>query len=207
MDVVSIMSFLGVAVLLTLMPGPDNLFVLAQSIAKGKKAGIFTLLGLCTGLIVHITASTVGITAIIYQSAIAFAVVKYAGAAYLLYLAYISFRDKSSALAIAEGSALDHSSLYRKGVIMNILNPKVSLFFLAFFPQFINNAAGHVTEQMLVYGFIFLIQTLTIFSLISVFAGKLGHFIRRSPSIARRINLIQGSIFALIGCKIAFSQK
>jgi len=207
MDIGSILSFLGVAVLLTLMPGPDNLFILAQSIAKGKQAGIATSLGLCTGLIVHITASTVGITAVIYQSAVAFAMVKYAGAAYLLYLAYKSFRDKSSGLTIGEGDALSYRALYRKGVIMNLLNPKVSLFFLAFFPQFIHHEAGHVTEQMLVYGLIFLIQTFIIFSLISIFAGKLGQFLRRSPSIGRKINLIQGSLFTLIGLKIAVSQK
>jgi len=205
MDFLSILSFLGAAVLLTVMPGPDNMFILAQSIAKGKNAGIATALGLCTELIVHITAATVGISAIIYQSALAFAIVKYAGAAYLLYLA--SFRDKSSDLQIGSGSLLNYKALYKKGVIMNLLNPKVSLFFLAFLPQFVDHTAGNVTGQMLVYGLIFLVQTLIIFSLISIFAGKVGYFLRKSPSISRKINLIQGTLFAFIGLKIAFSEK
>lgn len=207
MDFISVISFLGAAIVLTLMPGPDNLFTLAQSIAKGKNAGIFTTLGLCTGLIVHITAATIGISAVIYQSAFAFTIVKYAGAVYLLFLAYKSFRDKGSSFNLNNEDTLDYKSLYKKGVIMNLLNPKVSLFFLAFFPQFINYENGNVSIQMLAYGLLFLVQTLVIFSLISIFAGKVGYFLRKNASLSKNINIIQGSLFTLIGLKIAFSQK
>ncbi|PMC37398.1 LysE family translocator [Bacillus sp. UMB0899] len=207
MDFLSIISFLGAAIVLTLMPGPDNLFTLAQSIAKGKKAGIFTTLGLCTGLLVHIAAATIGISAVIYQSALAFTLVKYAGAAYLLFLAYKSFRDKSSGFTLTNENSLDYKSLYKKGVIMNLLNPKVSLFFLAFFPQFIQYENGNVSLQMLGFGILFLIQALVIFTLISMFAGKVGNFLRKDPSLSKKINMIQGSLFTLIGLKIAFSQK
>lgn len=206
-DFLSIISFLGAAIVLTLMPGPDNLFTLAQSIAKGKKAGIFTTLGLCTGLLVHIAAATIGISAVIYQSALAFTLVKYAGAAYLLFLAYKSFRDKSSGFTLTNENSLDYKSLYKKGVIMNLLNPKVSLFFLAFFPQFIQYENGNVSLQMLGFGILFLIQALVIFTLISMFAGKVGNFLRKDPSLSKKINMIQGSLFTLIGLKIAFSQK
>src|SRR5690625_5212090 len=153
-EFLSILSFLGAAIVLTLMPGPDNMFTLAQSIGKGKKAGIFTTLGLCTGLLFHITATTIGISAVIYHSAVAFTIVKYAGAAYLLYLAYKSFTEKGSKLNLEAEDALDYKSLYKKGIIMNLLNPKVSLFFLAFFPQFINYQNGYVSIQMLAYGFL-----------------------------------------------------
>ncbi len=207
MDLLSILSFLSIAIVLTLMPGPDNLFVLAQSISNGKNAGISTALGLCTGLIIHITAATIGITAIIYQSALAFHLVKYAGAAYLLFLAYKSFREKSSSFDLKNESSLNYKSLYKKGIIMNILNPKVSLFFLAFLPQFVNDGAGHVSVQMLFYGIIFLIQTLVLFTLFSIFAGKVGYFLRKSPSLSKKINIIQGSLFTLIGLKIAFTEK
>ncbi|MGM7722881.1 LysE family translocator [uncultured Metabacillus sp.] len=207
MDFLSVISFLGAAIVLTLMPGPDNLFTLAQSISKGKNAGIFTSLGLCTGLIVHITAATIGVTAIIYQSALAFTVVKYAGAAYLLFLAFKSFKEKGSSFNLNTETSLDYKSLYKKGIIMNLLNPKLSLFFLAFFPQFINHENGHASIQMLVYGMIFLVQALVIFLLISIFAGKVGSFLRKNPSLSRKINIIQGSLFAIIGLKIAFSQK
>lgn len=207
MDFLSIISFLGAAVALTLMPGPDNLFVLAQSISKGKNAGISTSLGLCTGLIVHITAATIGITAIVYQSALAFTVVKYAGAAYLLWLAYKSFREKGSEIILNSEDSLNYKALYQKGIIMNLLNPKVSLFFLAFLPQFISYEAGHTSVQMLVYGVLFLIQALILFTLISLFAGRVGDFLHKSPSMSRRMNMIQGSIFTFIALKMATSQK
>ncbi|MGC5327481.1 LysE family translocator [Brevibacillus sp. SYSU BS000544] len=207
MDFLSVTSFLGAAIVLTLMPGPDNLFTLAQSIAKGKYAGIFTTLGLCTGLLVHITTATIGISAVIYQSALAFTVIKYAGAAYLLFLAYKSFSEKSSSINLTNEDTLDYKSLYKKGIIMNLLNPKVSLFFLAFFPQFINYENGNASIQMLVYGIIFLVQTLVIFTFISMFAGKVGYFLRKNPSLSKKINIIQGSLYAIIGLKIAFSQK
>lgn len=189
------------------MPGPDNLFTLAQSIAKGKNAGIYTSLGLCTGLIVHITAATIGVTAIIYQSALAFTVVKYIGAAYLLFLAFKSFKEKGSSFDLKAENSLDYKALYKKGIIMNLLNPKLSLFFLAFFPQFIHYENGNASIQMLVYGIVFLIQAFVIFMLISIFAGKVGFFLRKNPSLSKKISIIQGSLFALIGLKIAFSQK
>lgn len=207
MEIGLILSFLGAAIVLTLMPGPDNLFVLAQSISNGKNAGILTSLGLCTGLLVHITAATLGISAIIYQSSLAFAIVKYAGAAYLIFLAYKAFTAKGSNLNVENKESSKYASLYKKGVIMNILNPKVSLFFLAFWPQFVDRSNGDVTQQMLIYGVIFLIQTVVIFTLISIFSGKVGYFLRKNPSISKKINYIEGSLFALIGLKIAFSQK
>ncbi|MCM3713351.1 LysE family translocator [Alkalihalobacillus oceani] len=206
MDSIAVVSFLGAAIVLTLMPGPDNLFVLAQSIAKGKQAGIATALGLCTGLLGHISAAVIGLSAVIYQSALAFTIVKYAGAAYLLFLAYKAFRAKETGFGPLSADPLDYRALYKKGVIMNLLNPKVSLFFLAFLPQFIHYEAGPVAGQMLVFGLIFLLQALILFSLISVFAGKIGTFLRKSPALARKINLIEGSLFAFIGLRIAFSE-
>ena len=207
MDLILVLSFLGAAVVLTIMPGPDNLFTLAQSIAGGKRAGIWTTLGLCTGLLVHIAAAVIGLSALIYQSAFAFSVVKYAGAAYLLYLAYQSFQAKDTALNLESGTALDYRSLYKKGLIMNLLNPKVSLFFLALLPQFISTGNGNIQLQMLTLGLVFLIQAFAIFSLISLFAGKVGVLIRRNPSLSRRMNLIQGGLFTLIGLRLAFGEK
>ncbi|WHY73809.1 LysE family translocator [Fictibacillus enclensis] len=207
MEVVSILSFLAAAIVLTIMPGPDNLFVLAQSIAKGKKAGISTALGLCTGLIVHISAVTAGLSAVIYQSAVVFSIIKYAGAAYLLFLAYKSFREKDSPFNLTGADTLNYSALYKRGIIMNLLNPKVSLFFLAFLPQFVNYHSGHVSLQMLTYGILFLLQALLLFTLISIFAEKTGSFIRKNPRVSSKINLIQGSLFTVIGLKIAFSQR
>jgi len=205
-DGLTILSFLGVAIMLTIMPGPDNMFVLAQSIAQNRKAGLATTFGLCTGLLGHITAATVGLSAVIYQSAIAFSIVKYAGAAYLLFLAYKSFREKSFDPSLKSSGTQNYTSLYKKGVIMSLLNPKLSLFFLALLPQFVNYQ-HNVTVQMLVLGFIFLIESLIFLVAVSIFAEKVGHLLRKSTFISSKMNMIQGSLFALIGLKVAFSEK
>lgn len=202
-----VLSFLGVAILLTLMPGPDILFVIAQSISQNKKAGIITALGLCSGLIVHITAASLGISAIVYQSAVAFAIVKYAGAAYLLYLAWQSFREREADFTISNQTSLNYESLYKKGILMNLLNPKVSLFFLAFLPQFVDKTSGHVSMQMLILGIIFMFQALIIFTAVSVFSEKAGHLLFSNPLVAKKINIIKGSLLGIIGLQIAFSEK
>jgi threonine/homoserine/homoserine lactone efflux protein len=207
MDFTLTMSFLGVAILLTLMPGPDILFVIAQSISQDKKAGIATALGLCSGLIVHITAATLGISTIIYQSALAFTVVKYTGAAYLLYLAWQSFKEKETGFAINHHKPLKYPSLYKKGILMNLLNPKVSLFFLALLPQFVDKSMGHITLQMLILGMIFLVQALVIFVAVSVFSEKLRHVLLTNSFIAKRMNIVKGLLLGLIGIQIAFSEK
>ncbi|WP_227937542.1 LysE family translocator [Alkalihalobacillus deserti] len=207
MDFMVLLSFLGVAIFLTLMPGPDNLFVIVQSISQNKMAGIATALGLCSGLIVHIIAATIGISAMVYQSSIAFSIVKYAGAAYLLFLAWQSFKEKESLLINRSQKSLNYKSLYQKGILMNILNPKVSIFFLALLPQFVVKSDIGVSVQMLILGTIFLVQALVIFILISVFSDKVRYILIRKPFIAKRMNLIKGSLLAFIGLQIAFSQR
>jgi threonine/homoserine/homoserine lactone efflux protein len=206
MDFTQVMSFLGVAILLTLMPGPDILFVITQSISQDKKAGIATALGLCSGLIVHITAATLGISTIIYQSALAFTVIKYTGAAYLLYLSWQSFKEKETGFAF-NNKPLKYLSLYKKGILMNLLNPKVSLFFLALLPQFVNKSMGHITLQMFILGIIFLVQALVIFIAVSVFSEKLRHVLLTNSFIAKRMNIVKGLLLGLIGIQIAFSEK
>lgn len=207
MEVIVVLSFLGTAIFLTLMPGPDILFVIAQSISQNKKAGITTALGLCSGLVIHISAATLGISAVIYQSALAFAIVKYAGAAYLLFLAWQSFRERESDFAIGKQNSLNYKSLYKKGILMNILNPKVSLFFLALLPQFVDKTMGHVSIQMLILGIIFMVQALIIFIAVSVFSDKIRNLLLRKTFIAKRMNVIKGSLLGFIGLQIAFSEK
>ncbi|MGG3891273.1 LysE family translocator [Metabacillus fastidiosus] len=207
MDLMLLLSFLGAAIFLTLMPGPDILFVIAQSISQNKKAGIATALGLCSGLVVHITAATLGISAIVYQSSLAFAIVKYAGAAYLLFLAWQSFRERGDALTINSQKSLKYKQLYKKGILMNILNPKVSLFFLALLPQFIDKTAGHISVQMLILGFVFMIQALIIFIAVSTLSDKIRQLLIRYSFINKRMNMIQGVLLAIISLQIAFSEN
>ncbi len=167
--------FIAASAALTFLPGPDILFVLTQSISQGKIAGIATATGLCTGILVHTSAAAFGISALIYKSALAFEIVKYAGAAYLLYLAWQALRESGELVSSAPIRERNSFALYRRGIFMNVLNPKVALFFLAFLPpQFVNTGAGRVPMQMIFLGIVFLVQAWVIFSVISVFAGAIG---------------------------------
>ncbi|KGP92587.1 threonine transporter RhtB [Pontibacillus chungwhensis BH030062] len=209
MSIYLLLSFLGAAVMLTLMPGPDNLFVLAQSMSQNKKAGIATTFGLCTGILVHTLAAAIGITALVYQSALLFMIVKYAGAVYLLYLAWQAFTEEGGDLEVESKQSLEYKKLYKRGVLMNVLNPKVSLFFLALFPQFIDHSKGawEVPYQMVGLGVLFLIQAFIIFTTISFFAEKVGNWISKVPQIGRRLNVAKGVLLGIIGISLALGDK
>lgn len=199
--------FIAASVALTLLPGPDILFVLTQSISQGKKAGIATASGLCTGVLVHTMAAALGISAFIYKSALAFEIVKYAGAAYLLYLAWQAFREHGELVSSAPVRETEFFALYRRGIFMNVLNPKVALFFLAFLPQFVNIGSGNVPMQIIFLGIVFMIQAWLIFSAISMFAGTIGDKIVQKPGIGKYINWGKAGIFTFIGVKLALSHK
>jgi threonine/homoserine/homoserine lactone efflux protein len=206
-DYALIGSFLLVAILLTLAPGPDILFVMAQSMSNGKKAGMATALGLCSGIAVHTTTAALGISAILYQSNVAFQMVKYAGAVYLLYMAWQAFKEGDTPLTANKAEKRSFASLYRKGILMNVLNPKVSLFFLALLPQFVSTKAGNPVLQMIVLGFVFMVQAIVIFSLVSLFAGSIGQKLHQYPNMNRYINRGKAGLFALIGIRIALAEK
>ncbi|TLS36828.1 LysE family translocator [Pseudalkalibacillus caeni] len=207
MDLLTVFYFLAASVLLTVTPGPDLMFVFAQSASYGKKAGISTALGLCTGLIAHTTAAAVGISAILYQSTLAFQLIKYAGAIYLLYLAVMAFREGRLDPEVQSVKRYNLTSLYKKGIFMNMLNPKVSIFFLAFLPQFVTTESGNVPLQMIALGVLFIIQALAIFGVVSVLAGRLGEKLWSRPGMFNVINKSKGLIFAFFAIRLAFEQK
>jgi threonine/homoserine/homoserine lactone efflux protein len=202
-----LLYFIAASVALTLLPGPDILFVLSISISQGKKAGIATASGLCTGLLFHTTAAASGISAIVYNSALAFTIVKYAGALYLLYLAFRALKESRTLFSSVDVKETDVSLLYKRGIVMNILNPKVSLFFLAFLPQFVSTGAGNVPLQMVILGVIFLIQALVVFFLVSIFAGFIGSRIMQMPNAGKYVNWAKAGIFSIIGLELALSNR
>jgi threonine/homoserine/homoserine lactone efflux protein len=174
MEIQLIISFLGASILLSLMPGPDNVFVLTESLSKGHRNGVLISVGLVTGLIVHTTIAATGLSIIIQQSALLFSIIKYLGAAYLFYLAYLSIGETKPEIHISESGSTKTPwfPLVRKGFIMNVLNPKVSLFFIAFLPQFISHNGINITAQMMILGLIFMVQALVIFSSIAILSGR-----------------------------------
>jgi threonine/homoserine/homoserine lactone efflux protein len=202
----TLLCFLGASVALTLAPGPDNLFVLTQGIARGRKAAVVTALGMCSGISVHTTAAAFGISALFYSSAVAFNLVKYAGAAYLLYLACRTLKERS-AVRLSKADERPPMALFKRGFIMNVLNPKVAMFFLAFLPQFVSPNADYFALQMLLLGFIFMAQAVIIFTLIGFFSGIIGNFLLARPGIARRFDWLTAGVFASLGIRLALSER
>jgi len=180
MEIELVLSFLTASLILSIMPGPDNIFVLTESVTSGQRNGLAISIGLCLGVMIHTLAAALGLSLIIQQSALVFSLIKYFGAAYLFYLAIVSLRDRSTGKNIELNQNAEKKSslkLIRKGFLMNILNPKVSLFFIAFLPQFISNSGINISMQMIVLGFIFMIQALFIFSLIAILSGRLNQYL------------------------------
>lgn len=209
------LSFFGIAILLALSPGPDNVFVLMQSATNGRRAGLFVVLGLCTGLIGHTLAVTVGLAAVFAASTSAFTALKLIGAAYLLYLAWGAWRAKPDVPDLAHSDTAPTAArvapkdwaLFRRGIIMNLTNPKVSLFFLAFLPQFTSPERGSVALQTISLGALFMLATLLIFSTIAVFSGAFGEMLQKSARAQRWLNRVAGIVFVGLALRLIFSQR
>lgn len=209
MTITTILLFLGASMALTVAPGPDNIFVVTQGLSRGRRAAIVTAWGMCSGVTVHTLAAAAGISALFYSSALAFQAVKYAGAAYLLYLAWQAVHERGL-LALPTGGAAGEPSvgaLFRRGFVMNVLNPKVALFFLAFLPQFTNRGAGSIPLQMVTLGFLFMAQALVIFTLIGFFSGSVGGWIAQRPRAGRIFAWLAAGIFALLGVRLALAER
>jgi threonine/homoserine/homoserine lactone efflux protein len=167
------LSFCLASFLMALMPGPDNIFVLTESIAKGAKNGILIAFGLNSGVLIHTLAAATGVSLILKQSELAFAIIQYAGAAYLLYLAFLAAKEKVEPFKTQVNSSKGAIKLVRTGFIMNILNPKVSLFFIAFLPQFVQPERGNVSVQMITMGSAFMVIGFLTFSSFALLAHQL----------------------------------
>ena len=199
--------FFAASVALAFAPGPDNIFVLTQSALHGRKAGLLVTIGLCTGLLVHTAAVSLGVAAIFQTSALAFNLLKIVGAMYLLYLAWQAFRAGAASIEVSAESQVDMRKLYYRGVIMNITNPKVAIFFLAFLPQFADPAIGSITIQMMAFGGIFIVATLLIFGVIAWSAGFLGEWLKQSGKAQVIMNRIAGTVFIGLAFRLAISER
>jgi threonine/homoserine/homoserine lactone efflux protein len=199
--------FFAASLLLALTPGPDNLFVLAQAAQRGKRAGIVVTLGLTTGIMFHTLAVAFGASAIFSTSMVAFNALKYVGAGYLLYLAYQAWKTSGGLGERAEVERLSWKRLYGRGVVMNVTNPKVALFFLAFLPQFTDPALGLLFPQFLLLGLLFVVSTLLIFCSISLLAGWIGGYLRSSQRPARLLNRSAAMVFLALAVKLALVKR
>ena len=201
MDGSTFIYFLTAAILLTLAPGPDILYLLTKSLADGARAGIILACGLVSGIIFHTTLVMVGVAALIKSSATALLLLKIFGAAYLLYLAFGAFKSALAGKKISlsrAGKKFSASALYKRGVLMNVLNPKVLLFFLAFLPQFVNLSADGASWQILFLGFVFAVQALIIFSIVATCAGRVRNLILRQRNVGQILNFAEAVVLTII---------
>lgn len=195
------------AVLLALTPGPDNIFVLSQSLAYGQKSGVMVTLGLCTGLLGHTAMVALGVAAILAASPQLFELIKWLGVAYLLYLAWQSWVAQPQQSSAHRQPQLSLKNLYLRGVIMNITNPKVGLFFIAFLPQFISESYGSVTFQIILLGFLFILSTLLVFGGIALLAGVYSEKMTRSVTSRRLMNRLVSMVFILLALNLLFVSR
>ena len=200
-----LISFIGASMLLTIMPGPDIIYVLVQSATNGKKYGIATSLGLVSGIIIHTSLVAFGVSAIIKQSENIYFIIKLFGALYLLYLAYITYKSNDEVLLNTKAEKKGLLKLFKQGFIMNVLNPKVSIFFLAFFPGFLYSSAQSTIIQFYVLGGLFMLQALIIFSMVSVLSGNFASYLKAHPKFNTNIKWFKILVFVGIAIFILLS--
>ncbi|MDR6300414.1 LysE family translocator [Mesonia maritima] len=198
MNVEILISFTLAVFALAISPGPDNIFVLVQSIRFGKKPALAVVAGLMTGCLIHTSLVAFGVSLLIVKNETLFTILKIFGACYLLFLAYKVFKS-SDAIKLNDENleAKSHSKLFRQGFIMNVLNPKVSLFFLALFPGFLFNENLSETLQFFILGGIFILASFVVFGSIALLAGSLKKYIEKHPHSGRFLKWLQ--IFVFIG--------
>ncbi|GEA11214.1 lysine transporter LysE [Alteromonas sp. KUL49] len=201
------LEFLMTSLVVVLIPGTGVLYTVATGLFIGKRASVFAAIGCTLGIIPALLASALGLAAVFHTSAIAFQLVKYIGAAYLLYLAWQMWRSSSSLSVANEGSNKGYLDVMVKGFLLNILNPKLSIFFLAFLPQFIPASAQSALVSMFTLGGVFMALTFAVFLLYGFLSGLFSEYIVKSDKLSVLIQRVFASSFAALGVKLALSER
>lgn len=195
--------FVVSAVILLVTPGPAVLYIVARSIDQGRLAGLVSVLGISVGTLVHVAGAALGVSAILVSSALAFTVVKTAGALYLVYLGIQKLRTPVERAQVETVAAQPLGPIFRQGVIVNLLNPKLALFFFAFIPQFVDPARGSVGLQMLFFGVLLVMMGITSDSAYALLAGTVRGWLRRSRAFAWGQRYVTGTIYIALGLTAA----
>ena len=197
--------FVVAALALLAAPGPAVLYVVARSVDQGRVAGLVSVLGIHTGSLVHVAAAALGISSLVVSSAVAFSVVKYAGAAYLILLGVRALLARGDVERVANVSAAPLRRLYAQAIVVNVLNPKTALFFFAFLPQFVEPDGGAVALQLAVLGLVFIALGIVSDGAYAVLAGSLGHLVRGNRRVASLRRRLSGAVFIGLGIATAAS--
>ncbi|MCR4542376.1 LysE family translocator [Pseudomonas sp. 18.1.10] len=201
------LNFLITCLIVVLIPGTGVIFTVSTGLTAGKRASLFAALGCTAGIIPHLLASILGLSALLHTSALAFDLLKYAGVAYLLYVAYATWRDRS-AFAVSDTPVVASArSLMLRGLLMNILNPKLTIFFLAFLPQFVAPGSTAPTVQMLVLSGVFMAMTLAVFVMYGLLANVFRRAVIESPRVQNWLRRSFAAAFAGLGLNLAFAQR
>ncbi len=193
------------SIILALTPGPDMLYIATRSMAQGRSAGIVSALGVHSGVLVHTLAAAFGLSAIIVASATAFSIIKYAGAAYLIYLGLKTMAGRAETLVVKKTEYSRFRQIYFQGLITNLLNPKVILFFLAFLPQFVDPAMGNIPLQLILLGLLMVIVTLPIDLGVGLAGGTVGKWLNNRMQIQRTSKWVAGALFIALGIGTALT--
>jgi len=200
--------FIVSGLLLNIMPGPDSLLIMTRSATQGARAGIAAALGIGAGTMVHVFAAAIGLSAILATSATAFTIVKYVGAAYILWMAYGLLRSKGGGAATAVAvPPLPYRKIFAQGFLTNILNPKVALFFLAFVPQFIEADAPSKALAFIILGCIFNLNGMLWCAGLALFTAQASARIKVNPRVALWLNRVTGGLFIWLGIKLALTKQ
>jgi len=200
-------EFFITSLIVVLIPGTGVIYTISTGLFQGSRASFFAALGCTAGIIPSLMACIFGLAAIIHTSAIAFQIIKFAGVVYLLYLAWSMWKNSEALELKGEKSSINMLGVAFKGFLINILNPKLTLFFLAFLPQFIPANSPSPLESMLLLGGLFMAMTLFIFALYGLLANSIRSYIINSPKITRTIQRTFAASFAVLGAKLALTEK
>jgi threonine/homoserine/homoserine lactone efflux protein len=206
-DLTTLIAYIAVVLGFVFIPGPATLLTIARATSSGTRVGIATGAGIAAGDVFHTVMAMIGISAIIAASATLFSVIKYVGAAYLIYLGIRAIMEKTPANPAAGALAISADKAFRQAVLTEVLNPKTALFFLAFLPQFVRPENGTVMLQMAALGVIFVVLGLLSTVVFAVSAGQLGTLLRRNPSVLRWQGKVVGGIYCSLGVRLALQQR
>lgn len=206
-DISTLTVFMMATLALLVIPGPAVIYIVARSIDQGLKAGMVSTLGINTGTLFHIAGAALGVSALLVSSALAFSVVKYAGAVYLIYLGIRKLMGINGENRPVISKSENLSAVFYQGVLVNLLNPKTALFFFAFLPQFVDPARGSVTIQMLFLGAIFVGMGFISDGMYALLAGKMGAWLKNNTRFIRAQQYVAGSVYILLGIATAFTGR
>jgi threonine/homoserine/homoserine lactone efflux protein len=201
----SLLLFVSAALVLLAIPGPAVFYVTSRSIGHGRSAGLVSALGIGVGTLLHVVAATLGLSALLMSSALAFSAVKYLGAAYLIYLGVQKLLREESFARSEQSARIQLSRIFGQGIVVNVLNPKTALFFFAFLPQFVDVSRGKVAGQIMFLGLLFAVMGVLSDSVWALFAGALAHALKRKARWMRTQRYVSGGMLISLGVATALA--